>query len=593
MSAIKIGDKINIQVQNEDQTTTFEKTFLDILLVLKSNKIKENEKIKWCSTALDVLKNWFCIEELRSVQIAKQKLIPILRNLVEKGSENNMASFFNFYKEAYCFCASRDFECFVDYMEWNQGKKILANRREYLKPLVDTLNRCAFDPKLEYVIASYAPSSAKTYLTVLFSTWAFGISLSNSIIRLSYSDELVLGASRTIKGYLCSPEFAEVFPLFKLYNGKPFEVERESDWKIKNSNAPKSNHIARTRFGSTTGERATFAMIFDDMIKGAEEANAVDIHNKIWNSWKTEWINRRTEDPITYIFIGTQWSNIDILNRIIEERDAESKLLPTANKYVMESEDHSTVVIRVPMLDENDQTTCPYLYPQQRAIRLKETTDPFLFSCVYMQNPIAPTGREFDDTLLLHFDELPKDEIGQLACSKGAVATLDPARKGKDNVSMPIFKHGYDDFYYFVDCLFQQKPMTDLYDDIVDKIIANTVTLLVIENNTDTSLPTIIDERLRKKGYYNCEIRTKYSTQPKEQRIKDNRGIVRSRIKFKNKTDYLPNSDYGRFMDNLTKYSFDYPNKHDDAPDSISMMASEIILGKCILSKPVPIHRPF
>lgn len=585
----KIGQKIEIKKPQ----TTLESTFNDILSVLRSPKMKEADKLTWCSSALSILEEMYKKDELGSVKVAKHKLIPILLKLVEGSNVENMASFFDFYKKTYCFCARRDFECFVDYMEWNQGKKVLANRREYLKPLVDALNRCAFDSKLEYVIASYAPSSAKTYLTVLFSAWAFGLSLSNSIIRLSYSDELVLGASRTIKGYLCSPEFVEVFPLFKLYNGKPFEVERESDWKIKNASVPKSNHIARTRGGSTTGERATFAMIFDDMIKGAEEANAVDIHNKIWDSWKTEWINRRTEDPITYIFIGTQWSNIDILNRIIEERDAESKLLPTDNKYVMESEDNSTVVIRVPMLDENNQTTCPYLYPQQRAIRLKETTDPFLFSCVYQQDPIAPTGREFDDTLLLHYDELPKDEIGQLACSKGAVATLDPARKGKDNVSMPICKHGYDDFYYLVDVLFQQKPMTDLYDDIVDKIIENTVTLLVIENNTDTSLPTIIEERLHKKGYYNCEIRTKYNTQPKEQRIKDNRGIVRSRIKFKNKKDYLPNSDYGRFMDNLTKYSFDYPAKHDDAPDSISMMASEIILGKSVVAKIKPIRRPF
>ena len=59
----------------------------------------------------------------------------------------------------------------------------------------------------------------------------------------------------------------------------------------------------------------------------------------------------------------------------------------------------------------------------------------------------------------------------------------------------------------------------------------------------------------------------KYNTANKEQRIKDNRGIVRIRIKFKNKTRYAPNTDYGRFMKNLTEYSFDYPNKNDDTPD--------------------------
>ena len=586
---IKVGDKIQIKKQE----TTLESTFTDILNVLKSSKMKEHDKLDWCNSALSILEEMYKQDELGSVKVAKTKLIPILHKLIEGSEIENMALFFDYYKRAYCFCARSDFECFVDYMEWNMPKKVLANRREYLKPLVDALNRCAFDTRLRYIVASYPPSSAKTYLTTMFSAWAFGLSIDNSIIRLSYSEELALGASNNVKGWISSPEFAEIFSLFKLYNGKPFEIEKTSDWKIKNSHVSKSNHIARSRGGSVTGERASFAFILDDMLKGAEEVNAIKIQDDMWNQWKTDWINRKTDDPITYIFIGTQWSNIDILNRIIDERDGYSPLQPTNNKYTMESEDHSTIVIRVPLLDEDDKTTCPFLYSQEEAERLRDTTDPFMFSCVYQQSPIAPTGREFDDTLLLHYDELPKTENGELACSKGAVATLDPARKGKDNVSMPICKHGYDNYYYFVDCLFQQKPMTDLYDEIVDKIILNMVILLVIENNTDTSLPTIISDRLKKKNYFLCEIRTKYNTQPKEQRIKDNRGIVRNNIKFKNKTDYAPNSDYGRFMDNLTKYSFDYPAKHDDAPDSISMMASEIIMGKSILPKAKPFKRTF
>lgn len=588
----KIGEKIKIKKEEEDKTS-ISSTFFDIISVLKSNKVNESSKLNWCSNLLAILENYYKDDKRKSVKNAKKYAIPVLHNLILKSSIDNQSLFFDYYKRLYAFCGRADFECFVDYMEWDMPKKVLANRREYLKPLVYALDRCAFDNKLEYIIASYPPSSAKTYLTTMFSAWAFGLNINNSIIRLSYSDELSLGASNNIKGWISSPEFAQIFTLFKIYNGKPFEVEKLSDWKIKNSYVAKSNHIARSRGGSVTGERASFAIILDDMLKGAEESNATKVQDDMWNQWKTDWMNRKTDDPITYIFIGTQWSNNDILNKIIDEKDEESKLLPTDNKYTMESENHSTIVIRVPLLDENDKTTCPFLYSQEKAIRLKETTDPFLFSCVYQQNPIAPTGRIFDDTLLLHFDELPREETGELACSKGAVATLDPARKGKDNVSMPICKHGYDNFYYFIDALFQQKPMTDLYDEIVDKIISNTVTLLVIENNTDTSLPTIIEERLHKKNYYLCEIRVKYNTQQKEQRIKDNRGIVKERIKFKNKTDYLPNSDYGRFMDNMSKYSFDYPVKHDDAPDSISMMASEIILNKSVLPKAVACVRRF
>ena len=46
-------------------------------------------------------------------------------------------------------------------------------------------------------------------------------------------------------------------------------------------------------------------------------------------------------------------------------------------------------------------------------------------------------------------------------------------------------------------------------------------------------------------------------------------------------------------IDDITKYSFDKPNKHDDGIDSVWMYASEIILGKGGLSKPKAIQRIF
>ena len=591
--AYKKGDKITINVPKQDKIENkYEDTIKDLLEIMSSKKYNESDKLECSNMVLSVLESWFNEDDLNSVRYAKKNIIPVLLNLVEKSSIELMNDFFIIYKQLYCFCARRDFECFIDYMEWDMPKKVYANRRDVLGAYVYFLNESAFNPKLEYVIASFAPSIGKSYIANLYSAWGIGMDTSHSVLRLSYSDELVLGFSRTIKAYLKDPKFAEIFPHFRLFGGKPFDVERESDWKVKNAMVAKSNHIARTRMGATTGERASFAIIFDDMTKGAQEANAVQIHQQLYDSWNTEWSNRRTEDPITYVFVGTQWSPEDILNRIIDDREAQSPLVPHSKfKYTWVSEDGSTAVIRVPMLDENDKTTCPSVYPQEKAEQIKRTTDEFLFSCVYQQNPIAPTGREFADEELLHYNKLPLNEDGTPAYPNNCMAVLDPARKGKDNVAMPICVHANDDYYYMIDCIFQQKPMSDLYDDIVDKIIQYQITDFVIENNTDTSLRVLLEEKLKEKGYLLCEIREKYNTANKEQRIIDNRGIVKRRIIFKEKSKYYPNTDYGRFMKNLNYYSFDYPNKHDDAPDSISMFASEIILGTNKISKPIPIDR--
>lgn len=580
---IKVGDKIQIKKQE----TTLESTFTDILNVLKSSKMKEHDKLDWCNSALSILEEMYKQDELGSVKVAKTKLIPILHKLIEGSKIENMALFFDYYKRAYCFCARRDFECFVDYIEWNMPRKVLANRRNVLKPYVDALNRIAFDDRLQYLVVSYPPSMGKSYLATLFTAWGYGISINNSVIRMSYSDELVLGFSRTVKGIISSPEFAEIFPLFKLYNGKPFEVERESDWKIKNANVPKSNHIARTRNGSTTGERASFAIIFDDMTKGAEEANSESVHRGIYDKWNTEWWNRRDGVRCKFIFVGTQWTPEDILNRIIEDRNKISTLQPTDNPYVMESEDKSTIVIRVPMLDENHKTTCSEVYPQQIAEQIEQNTDPFLFSCVYQQNPIAPTGRELSWECLQTYIEPPDD------LSPYCMAVIDTKRKGKDNLNMFICKPDGHGKHYLWDAIFSKKPMQSLYNDIIEKIILHRITTLVIENNTDESLKTLLDDRLKARGVYWCKILEKYNTVKKETRIKDNLWTILTLIIFKDKSIVKPNTDLGRLMDNITKYSFDYPNKFDDGPDGTALYASEIILGKSILNKPKPIRRRF
>lgn len=580
----KIGQKIEIKKQ--EKKSTLEQTFNDIISVLKS-KLNEKEKLKWCDSALAILENLFKENELKSVQVAKQKLIPVLEKLVEGSKLENMPLFFDCYKRTYCFCARRDFECFVDYIEWNMPKKVLANRRVVLKPYVDALNRIAFDDRLQYLIVSYPPSMGKSYLATLFTAWGYGISINNSVIRMSYSDELVLGFSRTVKGILTSPEFAEIFPLFRLYNGKPFEVERESDWKIKNASVPKSNHIARTRNGSTTGERASFAIIFDDMTKGAEEANSESIHKGIYDKWLTEWWNRRDGQKCKFIFVGTQWTPEDILNRVIEDRNKVSLLLETDNPYVMESEDKSTIVIRVPMLDKEHKTTCSEVYPQHIAEQIEENTDAFLFSCVYQQEPIAPTGREFAWECIRTYLELPNN------LTINSMATLDTARKGKDNVSMPILKNDNKGNHYLIDAIYKQKPMDDLYDEIIEKIIDYTITTLVIENNIDTSLKRLLEDKLYARGVYWCTIIEKYNTVKKEERIKNNRGIVQKQIIFPDKSIVRANNDLGRMMNNVTKYSFDKPNLHDDGIDSICMYASEIIIGKGTLSKPKAVRRLF
>ena len=74
-------------------------------------------------------------------------------------------------------------------------------------------------------------------------------------------------------------------------------------------------------------------------------------------------------------------------------------------------------------------------------------------------------------------------------------------------------------------------------------------------------------------------------------RILQNSGLIKKLIFFKEPTNYKQNSDYGRLLKNLRTYSFDYPNKNDDAPDSLALFITEIVLMRGKPSKPKPVDR--
>ena len=439
-------------------------------------------------------------------------------------------------------------------------------------------------------MASYPPSTGKSVTLTYWTAWLFGVDRNNSIIRLSYSDDLVAGFSRTVREIITDKRYRDVFPEYQQYGDNPFSTKEVYNWKLKDTNVAHS-HIAVSRDGQVTGKRANKAMIFDDMTKGAEEATDSKKHQDIYNQWTGNWINRRDGDSTKFVFAGTMWSPEDILNRIIQDREAISELVPSKQfKYVWESKDSSTVVIRVPLLDENDETTCEAVMTTEEARQLRDVTDDFQWACVYQQDPIPAEGLDFADELLNHFDRLPVNEDGTPAYSNYSLAVLDTTRKGRDNISMPICKTDGKN-YYMIDCIFKKKGITDLYDEIVAKIEEHHITWLVIENNTDTSLKTLLDEMLEKRYIYYCNITEKYSTVVKERRINQNQGTIRKMLYFKNKKDYKPNSDYGRFMKNLTTYSFDYPNRNDDAPDSATLFVTEIILERGKPNKPKPLNR--
>ena len=286
--------------------------------------------------------------------------------------------------------------------------------------------------------------------------------------------------------------------------------------------------------------------------------------------FESTWTSRADSENLKIMLLGTMWADTDLLNVIYDRAWQEEEILRDPNhKFTEISASGKSVFIGVPALDENDESTCPKRYSTEFLQKKRKNMDRFLWMCVYQQDPIAPENLSFDYGALETYENLPETRV------LSRYATLDPARKGKNFVSMPIFYKfdGYEKQHHLVDFLYQKKSMKELYDEIVDRIIYHRLNRLVLENNTDTSLKMVLDTKLKERGYFGCQIDEVYSTQNKEQRIKDHQGDIRGSIIYPAKGKYLPNTEFGKAMESVTSYSFDYPNKFDDAIDSIGMFS--------------------
>lgn len=105
--------------------------------------------------------------ELQACKYAITTLIPLTENRIYNCSQEYMPKYYELWEKAYAFAGRRSLEHFIDYMEMDMPveSRVLANRRNVLKPFVFYLNKSAFDSKLQYIEASFPPRIWKKLYT--------------------------------------------------------------------------------------------------------------------------------------------------------------------------------------------------------------------------------------------------------------------------------------------------------------------------------------------------------------------------------------------------------------------------------------------
>ena len=544
-----------------------------------------------------VLKNW------RFEQSNTTKVIN-----PNDGSEKcvpNLEFLYSYLREKQMAIAGRYFIHWnIHYLERTKQKKSYPTRERVLQSAVwwfnqgllkkfglsmpDTKNG-KYDFRPKKIIFSTMPSSGKSFLcntlNEMFSELSMILEKRGGVLRVGNKDENILRQSRQTTNLILNKCIFDMYPENKefisptgVYN--PFNKGSEGEWGLLGCEFEPNTSIFTTRDSALNSIRCQLG-IFDDPSRGQQESSNIAIHTKIVNLFNGDFMDRfENEEEMFVILTGTMFNPFDVFSTEIQKalQDGYTKDERFLNTYI--SADKETIVILNDCEDEYGESAFPEFISTKALKNKRDSMTAYDYACTWRQKPIPAEGLIFSKDYLKFYDELPPEtEFGQFA-----YASIDPTRRrASDFFSMPIFRlHTPTNKYYLVDIILEKKSVKDLYDKIVKKILQNTIVRCYYEENIDTSLGTVLKEKLEKtkSGAEKwCNLKHIYSTGNKQSRIADMADTIINNIVFPSEKFANSKTQLGFAVYQLTQYNGE-DSKHDDFPDSLSMFASEEIINK-------------
>lgn len=163
------------------------------------------------------------------------------------------------------------------------------------------------DGKIKRLMGLMPPGSAKSiYTSVVFPTHYLGRFPGRSIIVASYGSDLPRKFGRRARSIVTQPIYRRIFDATLSE-----ESAAVDEWALTNG----SEWMARGILTGITGNRVD-GIIWDDLIKGREQADSDIIRNKTWDAYIDDLQTRRKPHAFE-IGINTRWHEDDPAGRIL------------------------------------------------------------------------------------------------------------------------------------------------------------------------------------------------------------------------------------------------------------------------------------
>jgi len=468
---------------------------------------------------------------------------------------------FELYKTSLLFDAPYDFDAYMLYLEIKREpkEKFYLPRRKILKSAADAVQDLVED-KLDELFLSMPPRVGKTAFLVFLYSWLIGKFPEKSNLYSAYSDAITSAFYRGVLEIVnddVTYTWRDVFPVARVVATNAAEETISINRKKRYPSL-----TARSLYGTLNGACDCDGFLTsDDLIGGIEEAVNPDRLLSTWQKVENNLLTRKKEKT-KLLWVGTRWSVADPAGRRIDllENSAEFKTRRWRS-------------INLPALDGNDESNFDYEYGvgfstetfRQIRASLERSGDMASWEALYMCQPVERQGTLFRPDEMQFFNgELPSIQPDR------RYMAVDPAFGGGDYVSAPVC-YQYDEDRFIVDAVFSnaEKETTQLL--VADAIIKNQVEAVQFEcTKTTKEYMDGVAKILKGKGY-SCSLTYKPApnTTAKETRIFQNAGEIRSMYFLE---DGARDKMYSMFMQNVYSFKLIGKNKHDDAPDSLSML---------------------
>ncbi|MCQ4363152.1 phage terminase large subunit [Mycobacterium gordonae] len=437
--------------------------------------------------------------------------------------------------------------------------------REYQDLLCDTL-QAAYENRLinpatnkpyDIIIVNLPPGFGKSYTGIMLATWAFGQSIRNQVVALSYNQSLAETFAKAVRDAIKDEEIQgendhyvvnSFFPTLKIKPGDGAMTR----WALVGSYM---SYLASGFDGTLTGMRGNIGII-DDPIKNAVEALNERVKEGHFNFYKNTFTSRMLDGAIQ-IIIQTRWASDDLAGRLLTE-------FPDR-----------CYEIRLPALTAEGRSLCEDLYSTADLLQKKNTLDEHIWLANFMQEPIDLKGSLYSTG----FKTYDPDTVDPVAFTR-VIAYGDTADMGADKLC--VISGGIIDRYgYVTDVYYTDAPMEVTEPETARRLDLHGVREAAIEsNNGGRGFARNVETKLRSIKNRKCQITWFHQSKNKRTRILVNASNVLDQVIFPEGWE----KKWPEFYKDIMKYQRKGKNDHDDAPDTLTGFV-EIINGEVKLTR--------